>query len=150
MFNSRVMDYKTGNLFRTLQAVETLSFSKASGQIPYLVHNGKEYIDSSLIIDYLTEHYRLDPTEGLSPEQQCVSRAVSRMMDESMAKYVPRNTILLLLLVLVVLLPLLLLLLLLVLLLLLLLRLRLLLLLLLLLLVTTTAAAAAAAATGKY
>ncbi len=55
--------------------------------MPYVILDGVEHIDSTLILDFLTEHNHLDPTERLSPDQQGVSRAVCRMMDESTAKY---------------------------------------------------------------
>lgn len=50
---------------------------------PYIFFNGKEYSDSNFIIDFLTDYFKLDPTDGLSPEMQGVARAYGKMVDEN-------------------------------------------------------------------
>ncbi len=65
-----------------------MQFSRSSRQIPYLVLDGQEYSDSSLIIDMLADRLGFDSREGLHPEQQAVARAFTKMLDESTAWWV--------------------------------------------------------------
>ena len=62
-----------------------MTFSKATAQIPYIVYNNEEYAESNLIIDFLNETFNLDATEGLSDEQQAVTRAFTKLAEESLA-----------------------------------------------------------------
>ena len=68
--------------------VETFTFSKATQQMPYVIYNGTEITDSNFIIDYFIKERNLDPTEGLSEEQQGISRAITVMLDELMGWWV--------------------------------------------------------------
>ena len=62
-----------------------MTFSKATTQIPYVVYNSEEYAESNLIIDFLNETFNLDATEGLNDEQQAVTRAFTKLAEESLA-----------------------------------------------------------------
>ncbi len=62
-----------------------MKFSTATRQMPYIKYNGEEYAESNLIIEFLTEEFKLDPTEGLEPEQRAVTRAFIKMAEESTA-----------------------------------------------------------------
>ena len=62
-----------------------MTFSKATTQIPYIVYNNEEYAESNLIIDFLNETFNLDATEGLNDEQQAVTRAFTKLAEESLA-----------------------------------------------------------------
>ena len=62
-----------------------MTFSKATTQIPYVVYNNEEYAESNLIIDFLNETLNLDATEGLSGEQQAVTKAFTKLAEESLA-----------------------------------------------------------------
>lgn len=64
------------------QVIQTRVFSKSTGQIPYIILNGSEVADSSLIIEHLTDVFELDSTEGLTHEQQGARQAFVAMMDE--------------------------------------------------------------------
>ena len=65
------------------QLVETVIPAGRTKQIPYIRLNEREIPDSTAIIDYLTEAFDLDPTEGLTDEERGVARAFHRMLDES-------------------------------------------------------------------
>lgn len=67
------------------EVVETARFSKTTRQIPYVILNGQEYTDSNLIIAMLAERHGLDVAEGLTSEQQAVSRALTLMLDDHTA-----------------------------------------------------------------
>ena len=62
-----------------------MTFSKATTQIPYVVYNNEEYTESNLIIDFLNETLNLDATEGRSDEQQAVTKAFTKLAEESLA-----------------------------------------------------------------
>ena len=62
-----------------------MTFSKATTQIPYVVYNNEEYAESNLIIDFLNETLNLNATEGLSDEQQAVTKAFTKLAEESLA-----------------------------------------------------------------
>ena len=62
-----------------------MTFSKATTQIPYVVYNNEEYAESNLIIDFLNETLNLDATERLSDEQQAVTKAFTKLAEESLA-----------------------------------------------------------------
>ena len=62
-----------------------MTFSKTTTQIPYVVYNNEEYAESNLIIDFLNETLNLDATEGLSDEQQAVTKAFTKLAEESLA-----------------------------------------------------------------
>ena len=62
-----------------------MTFSKATTQIPYVVYNNEEYAESNLIIDFFNETLNLDATEGLSDEQQAVTKAFTKLAEESLA-----------------------------------------------------------------
>lgn len=65
------------------EVVETRSVSRATQQVPYIFHKGKEITDSSLIIEYLEKEFEIDSSEGLTQEQQAISRAFNKMIDDS-------------------------------------------------------------------
>ena len=62
-----------------------MTFSKATTQIPYVVYNNEEYAESNLIIDFLNETLNLDATEGLSDEQQAITKSFTKLAEESLA-----------------------------------------------------------------
>jgi cell fate (sporulation/competence/biofilm development) regulator YlbF (YheA/YmcA/DUF963 family) len=65
------------------QVVETTKMSRATLQIPYIFHRGREITDSELIMEYLEKEMDLDATEGLSAVEQAVSRAFTAMVNEN-------------------------------------------------------------------
>lgn len=67
------------------QFVDTMTFSKATSQLPYIIFNGQEHTESNLIIELLTKTFDLDATEGLTDEQQAVTRAFTKLAEESLA-----------------------------------------------------------------
>ena len=64
-----------------------MTFSKSTTQMPYIVYNNEEYAESNLIIDFLTRTFDLDVTEGLGDEQQAVTRAFTKLAEESLSWY---------------------------------------------------------------
>ena len=64
-----------------------MTFSKSTTQMPYIVYNNEEYAESNLIIKFLNRTFDLDATEGLSDEQQAVTRAFTKMAEESLSWY---------------------------------------------------------------
>ena len=59
---------------------ETSSFQDSpTKEIPYIYYNDVHMSDSNLIIDFLTKELGFDPTEGLTPEQQGIARAVTKV-----------------------------------------------------------------------
>ena len=62
-----------------------MSFSKTTKQIPYIRLDGQEVADTLFIIDFLNEKFHLDPLEGGTEEQEAVTRAFSRMVEEGLA-----------------------------------------------------------------
>lgn len=65
------------------EVVETMAMSRATRQIPYIFHKGKEITDSNLIIEYLEKEFGVDPSEGLNEQQLAISRAFTKMVDDS-------------------------------------------------------------------
>ena len=65
------------------QVIETYKKSEQTDLVPYIRLNGEDIWDSQLIIERLTRHFGLDESEGLSVEQQAVSRAFQKMLDEN-------------------------------------------------------------------
>ncbi len=57
-------------------------------QFPYIVFNGEDYAESSLIINCLSSYFNIDETKGLTLEQQGIARAVQKMVEENFAWYV--------------------------------------------------------------
>ena len=52
------------------------------GKLPYIEHNGAQIADSSIIIDYLKEHFG-DPLDGnLSDDQRASGHTIKRMVEE--------------------------------------------------------------------
>ena len=52
------------------------------GKLPYIEHNGAQIADSSIIIDYLKEHFG-DPLDGnLSDSQRASGHTIKRMVEE--------------------------------------------------------------------
>ena len=64
-----------------------MTFSTSTRQMPYIVYNNEEYAESNLIIDFLTTTFDLDASEGLSDEQQAVTRALTKLAEESLSWY---------------------------------------------------------------
>ena len=64
--------------------VETNKLSKSNKQIPYVLYNGVEYVDTLLMIDELKSVLEI-PKDDLSPEQEGISRAFIRMVGEGLA-----------------------------------------------------------------
>ena len=62
--------------------METNKFSKTTGQIPYLYHNGQEVAESNFIIDYIEDVLNLDKSESLTEAERSVSRAFTAMAEE--------------------------------------------------------------------
>lgn len=52
------------------------------GKVPYIEDKGQKIGDSGLIIDYLTREYRISAPATLSAEQQAVSVAMLRLVEE--------------------------------------------------------------------
>ena len=66
--------------FMVFQLVETQDIKASpTGQIPYVYLDGDLFSDSSFIIDSLITKIGLDPTEGLSSEQQGIARAITKV-----------------------------------------------------------------------
>ena len=65
------------------KVVETVTFSRKTGQIPYVIYNGEELTDSAAIMDFFNEERGdLDAKDGLTDEQRGASTAIIAMVGE--------------------------------------------------------------------
>ena len=64
------------------EIVESLPLKGPRGKLPYLVDDGRKLSDSRLIINYLKAKYGDNDKTLLSPEQQAISTAYQRLLEE--------------------------------------------------------------------
>lgn len=64
------------------EIVETLPLKGPRGKLPYLEDNGRKLSDSRLIVNYLKATYGDPDQVVLSPEQQSIATAFTRLLDE--------------------------------------------------------------------
>ena len=68
--------------FQTKSLGMGFSETAPKGKLPYIEHNGAQIADSSIIIDYLKEHFG-DPLDGnLSEGQRASGHTIKRMVEE--------------------------------------------------------------------
>lgn len=67
------------------EVVETIKFSKATKQIPYVIYNGVEYCESNLIIEHFSKVFEVENPCALDSSQLAVSRAFTTMLDDHTA-----------------------------------------------------------------
>jgi len=67
--------------------VYTSTFSKSTKMIPYIEFNGKEFADTSLIIDKFKEIFRVNPDDMLKPGQRALAHCIKRMVECHTIKY---------------------------------------------------------------
>ncbi|KAJ8304573.1 hypothetical protein KUTeg_018156 [Tegillarca granosa] len=57
----------------------------SKGQSPFIMINEKEIPDSNFGIDYISDHFGIDPYPGLSKSEKGVARAFLKMIEENLA-----------------------------------------------------------------
>ena len=62
--------------------METFSFSKTTGQLPYVLYDGEDLADSNLIMDFFSKERSIDEAEGLTGEQSAAASAITAMLDD--------------------------------------------------------------------
>jgi len=65
----------------------TTTFSKSSRMIPYIELNGKEFVDTSLIIEEFKNIFQVNPDEILNSKQRALGHTLKRMVECYTIKY---------------------------------------------------------------
>ncbi len=79
-------------LFKTSQVIGTTRKHEKTKQFPYIIFNGEDFTESSVIINFLSSHFNIDETKGLTPEQQGIARAIQKLVEENFGWYFTLNT----------------------------------------------------------
>ena len=64
--------------------VDATPFGAPKGKAPWIEHDGKKIGDSSFIVDYLREHFPVDPDAALSPAEKGAARGLKRLIEENL------------------------------------------------------------------
>jgi hypothetical protein len=75
--------------YRLLQNIADFAGKSSKGQKPYIELNGKQYADSTFIIDHLREYFKKTGMEdAMDKKERAAAHAFDRMFDDSLFWYI--------------------------------------------------------------
>lgn len=63
------------------------------GKVPWITLNGKDYADSQLIMEYLSDFFKKDFSRDLSQEQKAIATSLRIMAEEHLYWYISSNMV---------------------------------------------------------